>query len=118
MSPEVSDLDYTNSVSFNGFTIPGLTKRNLSTTVELKEGQTFAVAGLLNTRLNATKAVTPLLGRHPGGRGAVPVGALPAERDGAGRAGDAATGRGDEPRPGARPPRASTGRSRPRTTCS
>jgi pilus assembly protein CpaC len=65
VSPEVSDLDYTNSVTFSGFTIPGLTKRTLSTTVELKDGQTFALAGLLHTRLDATKSVTPLLGDIP-----------------------------------------------------
>lgn len=65
VEPEVSDLDYSRSVSFKGFTIPGLTKRTLSTTIELNEGQSFAVAGLLNNRIVASKDVTPLLGDLP-----------------------------------------------------
>jgi pilus assembly protein CpaC len=65
VEPEVSDLDYSRSVSFNGFVIPGLTKRTLSTTIELNEGQSFAVAGLLNNRVVANKDVTPLLGDLP-----------------------------------------------------
>ncbi len=65
VKPEVSDLDFTRSVSFNGFVIPSLTKRTLETTVELAEGQAFAVAGLLNTRVTANKDVTPLLGDIP-----------------------------------------------------
>jgi pilus assembly protein CpaC len=65
VEPEVSDLDYSRSVSFQGFTIPGLTKRTVSTTIELNEGQSFAVAGLLNNRIVASKDVTPLLGDLP-----------------------------------------------------
>jgi pilus assembly protein CpaC len=65
VSPEVSQLDYSNAVTFDGFSIPALTKRNLSTTVELKDGQTLALAGLLQTNTNATKSVTPLLGDAP-----------------------------------------------------
>jgi pilus assembly protein CpaC len=65
VEPEVSDLDYSRSVSFKGFTIPGLTKRTLTTTIELNEGQSFAVAGLLNNRIVANKDVTPLLGDLP-----------------------------------------------------
>src|SRR5205085_3775565 len=44
VAPEVSDLDFTTAVRFNGFVIPGLTQRKLETSIELKEGQTFAVA--------------------------------------------------------------------------
>jgi pilus assembly protein CpaC len=65
VEPEVSDLDFSRSVSFGGFVIPGLTKRTVSTTIELNEGQTFAVAGLLNNRIVANKDVTPLLGDLP-----------------------------------------------------
>ena len=65
VEPEVSDLDYSRSVTFNGFVIPGLTKRTLKTTIELSEGQSFAVAGLLNNRIVASKDVTPLLGDLP-----------------------------------------------------
>jgi pilus assembly protein CpaC len=65
VTPEVSDLDYTNSVTLQGFVIPALTKRSLETEVELAEGQTFALGGLLNDRVTANKSVTPLLGDLP-----------------------------------------------------
>jgi pilus assembly protein CpaC len=63
--PEVSDLDFTTAVRLNGFVIPGLTSRKVNTTVELGEGQTFAIAGLLNNSITANKDVTPLLGDLP-----------------------------------------------------
>jgi pilus assembly protein CpaC len=65
VAPEVSDLDFTTAVRFNGFLIPGLTSRKINTTVELNEGQTFAIAGLLNHSISATKDVTPVLGDVP-----------------------------------------------------
>jgi pilus assembly protein CpaC len=65
VAPEVSDLDFTTAVQFGGFVIPGLTERKLQTTVELREGQTFALAGLLNNNVSATKDVTPVLGDLP-----------------------------------------------------
>lgn len=65
VSPEVSQLDYSNAVIIDGFSVPALTKRNLSTTVELKDGQTLALAGLLQSNLNANKSVTPVLGDLP-----------------------------------------------------
>ncbi len=64
-SPEVSDLDFTNAVVTSGFRIPALTTRTLSTTVELADGQTFALAGLLNSRYAANADITPLLGDMP-----------------------------------------------------
>ena len=65
VTPEVSDLDFSRSVSFNGFVIPSITKRTLTTEIELNEGQTFAVAGLLNNRVTANKNVTPFVGDVP-----------------------------------------------------
>jgi pilus assembly protein CpaC len=65
VSPEVSDLDFTSAVRIAGAQVPGLRKRNLSTTIELYEGQTFAVAGLLDQNVQASKDVTPLLGDLP-----------------------------------------------------
>jgi pilus assembly protein CpaC len=65
VAPEVSDLDFTTAVRFNGFVIPGLTERKLETTIELREGQTFALAGLLNNSVSSTKDVTPVLGDLP-----------------------------------------------------
>jgi pilus assembly protein CpaC len=65
VAPEVSDLDFTTAVRFNGFVIPGLSKRRVSTVIELGEGQTFAIAGLLSHNVTASKDVTPLLGDLP-----------------------------------------------------
>jgi pilus assembly protein CpaC len=65
VAPEVSDLDFTTAVRFGGFVVPGLTSRKLETTVELADGQTFAIAGLLNNSITATKDVTPVLGDVP-----------------------------------------------------
>ncbi|HWE00865.1 MAG TPA: pilus assembly protein N-terminal domain-containing protein [Tepidisphaeraceae bacterium] len=64
-TPEVSELDYTDSVTLNGYVIPGLTTRNVDTTVELADGQTFALAGLLQNQIKASKNITPLLGDMP-----------------------------------------------------
>lgn len=65
VSPEVSDLDFTTAVRFNGYTVPGLTSRRVETTIEIGEGQTFAIAGLLNNNITASREVTPLLGDLP-----------------------------------------------------
>ncbi len=65
VAPEVSDLDYTTAVQFGGFVIPGLTTRRVETTIEVAEGQTFAIAGLLNNNISANKDVVPLLGDMP-----------------------------------------------------
>ena len=65
VTPEVSDLDFSRSVTISGTIIPSLTKRTLTTEIELAEGQTFAVAGLLNNRTQANKDVTPFLGDIP-----------------------------------------------------
>lgn len=63
--PTVSELDYSNAVEFDGFTIPGLTTRTVNTTVELAEGQTFALAGLLQDQVKASRTSTPVLGDLP-----------------------------------------------------
>src|SRR5258705_555028 len=65
VAPEVSDLDFTTAVRFGGFIVPGLSQRKVTTTVELADGQTFAIAGLLNSNVTATKDVVPLLGDLP-----------------------------------------------------
>jgi pilus assembly protein CpaC len=65
VTPEVSDLDYSRSITSGGIVVPSITKRTLTTEIELAEGQTFAVAGLLNNRVTANKDVTPLLGDVP-----------------------------------------------------
>lgn len=65
VAPEVSDLDYTSGVLLNGFRIPGLVTRKLQTTVEMGEGQTFALAGLLQSGVVASKDSVPGLGDLP-----------------------------------------------------
>ncbi len=66
VAPEVSDLDYSIAVRVgSGILIPGLTTRRMGTTVEVSEGQTFSIAGLLNNNVTANKDVTPLLGDIP-----------------------------------------------------
>jgi len=49
LAPSVSEIDTANSVQVSGFTIPALTKREARTTVELRDGQSFAIAGLLQS---------------------------------------------------------------------
>src|SRR5207244_2491705 len=46
--PEVSALDFANGVTLSGFRIPALTTRRAETEIELRDGQSFAVAGLMN----------------------------------------------------------------------
>jgi pilus assembly protein CpaC len=65
VAPEVSDLDFTTAVQFNGFVVPGVTTRKVRTEIELNEGQTFAIAGLLNNNITTSKDVTPVLGEIP-----------------------------------------------------
>lgn len=63
--PEVSELDYSNAVTFSGFTIPAITSRRASTTVELGDGQSFAVAGLLKDNVRENVDKYPVLGDIP-----------------------------------------------------
>jgi pilus assembly protein CpaC len=51
VAPEVSALDYTNEVSIAGYTIPAISSRKAETDIELRDGQTFALTGLLDLRL-------------------------------------------------------------------
>jgi pilus assembly protein CpaC len=60
VAPEVSSLDYVNGLVYQGFSIPALATRKISTQVELKDGQSFAIAGLLDNR------VTENLNKMPG----------------------------------------------------
>jgi pilus assembly protein CpaC len=65
VAPEVSELDYSHTVSIDGTVVPGFTKRNVNTTVELAEGQTFAIAGLLQDDITASNQQFPVLGDIP-----------------------------------------------------
>lgn len=65
LTPSVSELDYTNAVVVSGFQIPALTKREARTTIELRDGQSFAIAGLLQTEGLRNIAQVPWLGSVP-----------------------------------------------------
>ena len=65
VSPEVSALDFANGLVFQGFNIPALTVRRVHTEIELSDGQSFAIGGLLDRRLTETISKIPLLGDVP-----------------------------------------------------
>jgi len=65
VAPEVSSLDFSNAITLNGFRIPALTTRKTDTEVELQDGQTFAIAGLMNNTLNSTMQKIPGIGDIP-----------------------------------------------------
>jgi pilus assembly protein CpaC len=65
VSPEVSAIDPTTSTTVNGLTIPGLTVRRATTTVELRDGQSFAIAGLIQSDFQDTVTQLPWVGDIP-----------------------------------------------------
>jgi pilus assembly protein CpaC len=65
VKPEVSTLDIANGVSFNGFTIPALSTRKIETNIELSEGQSFVIGGLIDNRLTETVNKIPGLASLP-----------------------------------------------------
>src|SRR4051812_16139960 len=60
--PEVSALDFGNAVTVEGFRVPSLTTRRTDTEVELRDGQTFAIAGLLNNTVTDSMRKIPGIG--------------------------------------------------------
>jgi pilus assembly protein CpaC len=65
INPEVSELDFTNAVTISGTTIPSITLRRATTTVELRDGQSFAIAGLLQANNARNISQLPWLGSVP-----------------------------------------------------
>ncbi len=65
VTPEVSSLDYTNGLTVSGYTVPGLATRRVQTEVELKDGQSFVIAGLLDNELSQTLDKMPGIGNIP-----------------------------------------------------
>lgn len=65
VSPEVSNIDRNSSVTISGFNIPGLSTRRAKTTVELGDGQSFAIAGLIKSDFQDTVRQFPILGDMP-----------------------------------------------------
>lgn len=65
VAPEVSSIDSASSISVNGLVIPGLQVRRARTTLELRDGQSFAMAGLLRRDFRDTVRAFPILGSIP-----------------------------------------------------
>ena len=60
VKPEVSSLDYTNAITISGTTVPALSTRRAESDMELKDGQSFAIAGLIDNQ------VTEQMNKIPG----------------------------------------------------
>ncbi len=65
VAPEVSSLDYTNAVSVQGLTVPGLSTRRVQTEVELESGQSFVIAGLLDNQATDNFSKIPGISNIP-----------------------------------------------------
>jgi pilus assembly protein CpaC len=63
--PEVSSLDFNNGLLLEGFRIPALTTRRAETEIELRDGQSFAIAGLINNSAQDDEAAIPILSQLP-----------------------------------------------------
>jgi pilus assembly protein CpaC len=65
VAPEVSALDFGNAVQISGFNVPALTTRKVNTEVELGDGQSFVIGGLLDNRETDTFEKIPFIGDIP-----------------------------------------------------
>ena len=65
VAPEVSSLDFSNGLSLSGFLVPALSTRRAKTEIELADGQSFAIAGLIDNRLTEVASKVPGLGDIP-----------------------------------------------------
>jgi pilus assembly protein CpaC len=65
LEPEVSTIDFANGVRFQGFVIPALRTRRARTGIELRDGQSFALAGLLDNSESRSLSKVPILGDVP-----------------------------------------------------
>ncbi len=65
VAPEVSSLDYSNALTITGFTVPALSVRRVQSEMELRDGQSFAIAGLMDNRVTRQMSKIPGLGDIP-----------------------------------------------------
>jgi len=65
VAPEVSTLDFSNALTLSGFTVPAISTRNAETEIELKDGQAFGIAGLLDRRAITQLSKVPGIGDIP-----------------------------------------------------
>jgi pilus assembly protein CpaC len=65
VAPEVSSLDYTNAITISGYEIPAIATRKMKTEIELSNGQSFVIGGLLDNRDTEAYQKVPFLGDIP-----------------------------------------------------
>ncbi|MGC1783245.1 MAG: pilus assembly protein N-terminal domain-containing protein [Acidobacteriaceae bacterium] len=65
VAPEVSALDYSNAVTISGYTIPAISTRRAETEVELRDGESFSISGLLNHQTTVLLSKVPGIGNVP-----------------------------------------------------
>jgi pilus assembly protein CpaC len=65
IAPEVSTLDFTQAIQISGFTVPAISTRRAETEIELKDGQSFGIAGLLDNRATVQLSKIPGIGDIP-----------------------------------------------------
>jgi pilus assembly protein CpaC len=65
VAPEVSALDFANGLTVSGFLVPALTSRKATTEVDLRDGQSFAIAGLMDNRTTEVASKIPVLADIP-----------------------------------------------------
>jgi len=65
VKPEVSSLDFANALTIQGFLIPAISTRVAETEVDLRDGESFAIAGLIDNRVNEVVSKFPWIGNIP-----------------------------------------------------
>ncbi|MEO8411997.1 MAG: hypothetical protein ABI478_15640, partial [Propionivibrio sp.] len=65
VAPEVSELDFQNALRLQGFLVPAITTRRAATTIELADGQSFAIGGLMRDNVRESVKKVPFLGEIP-----------------------------------------------------
>ncbi|PMS38295.1 type II and III secretion system protein family protein [Trinickia symbiotica] len=65
VAPEASELDFQNAVTINGVSVPAITTRRADTTVELGDGESFVIGGLVDRETRSNVSKVPLLGDLP-----------------------------------------------------
>jgi len=65
VAPEASDLDYSRGITLDGVQVPAITTRRADTTVELGDGETFIIGGLVSQQTSSMVSKVPLLGDIP-----------------------------------------------------
>ena len=65
VAPEVSSLDFTNALTIQGFTIPALSTRRVESEMDLRDGQSFAIAGLIDNQVQKQLSKIPGIGDIP-----------------------------------------------------